>query len=126
MNLPGGLTGLSSLETLDLSYNPIVNVSPLTGLSILETLDLRNNGVTDVTPLSTMTHLERLYLRGNDNLSNIKELVKLKEAGTTVDITLPRAVTFRDDNLGGTPEPHSTLPNSTNPVTRSSPKIWQD
>ena len=94
------LSGLTSLASLDLADNLIENVSSLPSLSSLETLDLRNNSVTDVTPLSTMTDLDRLYLRGNEiTVTNIKELVKLKEAGTTVDITLPRAVTIRDDNL---------------------------
>ena len=99
VNLPSGLTGLSSLETLDLSYNQIQDVSRFTGLSVPETLDLRNNDVGDVTPLTTMTNLEKLYLRGNANPTNIKLLVKLKAAGTSIDITLPRAVTVRDDNL---------------------------
>ena len=85
---------------LDLADNQIENVSSLTGLSVLETLDLRNNDVMDVTPLSTMTHLKKLYLRDNANLSNLKYLVKLKEVSkTSIDITLPRPVTFRDDNL---------------------------
>ena len=94
-----GLSGLSSLESLDLADNLIENVSSLPNLSSLETLDLRDNNVMDVTPLSTMTHLTQVYLRGNDNVSNIKELVKLKDAGTRIDITLPRPVTFRDENL---------------------------
>ena len=100
VNLPSSLTGLSGLKTLDLADNQIENVSSLTGLSVLETLDLRDNNVMDVRPLSTMTHLKKLYLRGNENLSNLKYLVKLKEVSkTSIDITLPRPVTFRDDNL---------------------------
>ena len=98
VNVPA-LPNLSSLTSLDLAVNQIQNVSTLSNLSGLETLDLRNNDVMDVTPLSTMTHLKRLYLRGNDNLTNIKQLVKLKEAKVSIDITLPRPVTFRDDNL---------------------------
>ena len=93
------LSGLTSLAGLDLADNLIENVSSLPNLSSLKTLDLRDNNVMDVTPLSTMTLLTQLYLQGNDNLTNIKELVKLKEAGTRVDITLPRPVTIRDDNL---------------------------
>ena len=93
------LQNLSSLESLDLADNLIENVSSLPSLSSLETLDLRDNDVMDATPLSTMIHLTQVYLHGNENLSNIKELVKLKDAGTRIDITLPRPVTFRDDNL---------------------------
>ena len=123
VNLPASLSGLTSLATLDLGQNNIVTLTPLSGVpslvtldladnniqdvsglpnvSTLETLDLRNNDVGDVTPLSTMTSLKRLYLRGNANLQNVKLLVKRKEAGTTIDIPLPRPVTFRDDNLVG-------------------------
>ena len=115
------LSGLANLETLDLADNQIVNVSPLrnlttltyldldgnqiqnvsalSGLSNLETLDLTYNSVTDVTPLSTMTSLKKLYLRYNDTLVNIKQLVKLKNAGTSIDITLPRPVNISDENL---------------------------
>ena len=102
VNLPSGLTGLSSLETLDLADNQIQDVSPLQSVSSLTRLELQNNEIEDVTPLSTMTHLKNLYLRGNDGLTNLKELVKLKEAGTSVDITLPKPVTFRDDSLAAT------------------------
>ena len=74
-------------------------------------MDLTYNSVEDVTPLSGLTTLKRLYLRYNDNLiddltdsrqlANARALVKLKfgETRTTIDITLPRAVTVRDDNL---------------------------
>ena len=46
-----------------------------------------------------MTHLDYLYLRSNANLTNIKLLVELKDAGTRLDITLPRAVNIPDSNL---------------------------
>ena len=98
VNVPS-LSALSRLTNLDLDDNQITNVSTLPSLRSLQTLDLRGNNVGDVTPVSTMTHLKYLYISGNDNLTNIKQLVKLKEAGTRVDITLPVAVTFRDDNL---------------------------
>ena len=101
VNLPTlSNTDLPELVTLDLADNQIQDVSNLSNLSGLETLDLRNNVVGDVTPLSTMTSLKRLYLRGNANLTNVKLLVKLKETSrTSIDITLPRPVTFRDANL---------------------------
>ena len=69
----------------------------LSGLSNLETLDLRNNDVMDVTPLSTMMHLTKLYLRGNENLTNVKQLLKL--TSTTVDIDLPEPVEFPNTDL---------------------------
>ena len=93
------LSGLTKLKVLDLADNKITAISALSGLTTLQTLDLRNNDVTDTTRLSEMTHLKNLYVRGNANLENLKQLVKLTEAGTRVDITLPRPVTFRDANL---------------------------
>ena len=93
------LRNLTNLTSLDLDGNQIENVSPLPSLSGLQTLDLTYNDVGDVTPLSTMTHLRNLYLRGNENLINIKQLVKLKNVGTRVDITLPSPVNVTDDNL---------------------------
>ena len=93
------LSGLTHLKVLDLADNNITAISALTGLTNLQTLDLRNNDVTDTTRLSEMTHLKNLYVRGNANLESLKQLVKLTEAGTRVDIPLPRPVTFRDENL---------------------------
>ena len=94
------LSKLVTLKHLNLADNQITDVSELPALNSLETLDLRNNNVVDIIRLSTMTHLKKLYLRGNENLENLKLLVKLKNtAGTSIDITLPRPVTFRDDNL---------------------------
>ena len=93
------LRNLTNLTNLDLDGNQIQNVSSLPSLSNLQTLDLTYNDVMDITPLSTMTHLRYLYLRGNENLTNLKQLVRLKEAGTRVDITLPSPVNIPDDNL---------------------------
>ena len=93
------LSDLTNLEVLDLADNDITNISALSSLTKLEQLDLRNNDITDTALLSTMTHLRYLYVSGNDNLSNLKQLVKLKNAGTSIDITLPRPVNITDDNL---------------------------
>ena len=93
------LSGLTNLKVLDLADNNITAISALSGLTTLQTLDLRNNDVTNTARLSTMTHLKNLYVRGNANLESLKQLVKLTAAGTRVDITLPRPVTFRDENL---------------------------
>ena len=103
------LEALTNLTDLDLDGNRIVDISSLSRLSNLETLDLTYNSVEDVTPLSGLMTLKRLYLRYNDNLiddltdsrqlANARQLVKLKAAKVSIDITLPRAVTFRDDKL---------------------------
>ena len=93
------LQNLTSLTNLDLADNQIQNVSTLPNLTSLQTLDLTDNDIGDVLLLSTMTHLRTLSLRGNENLRNIKQLVKLKNAGTRIDITLPGPVNITDDNL---------------------------
>ena len=93
------LANLIRLENLDLADNQVTAISALSSLTRLEVLDLRDNDVTDTARLSEMTHLKNLYVRGNENLSSLKELVRLTEAGTRVDITLPRPVSFRDDTL---------------------------
>ena len=72
-------------------------MSVLSGLSNLETLDLRDNNVMDVSPLVGLTNLTQLYLRGNENLTNVKQLVKLQ--GTRIDIDLPEPVVFPDTAL---------------------------
>ena len=91
------LSGLTHLENLDLADNGITDVSPLMGLMNLERLDLRDNDVGDVSPLAEMTHLTHLYLRGNENLSNVKQLVKLED--TSIDIDLPEPVEIPDPNF---------------------------
>ena len=93
------LANLIHLENLDLADNGITDISDLSDLKKLEVLDLRNNNVTDTALLSTMTHLKNLYVLGNNGLSSLKELVRLTEAGTHVDIPLPSPVAFPDDNL---------------------------
>ena len=99
------LSGLTNLKVLDLADNAITAISALSGLTNLQTLDLRNNDVTDTALLSEWTHLRYLYVRGNANLANLKQLVKLTEAGTRVDITLPRPVTFRNAALAAAIRP---------------------
>ena len=104
------LQPLKKLTTLDLADNQIQDVSSLSVLSALKTLDLRNNSLTEVIHLPDLQELKTLYLRGNagliddlddpDQLDNARALVKLKTvARTTIDLTLPRPVTFQDDNL---------------------------
>ena len=125
------LQNLTNLTDLDLDGNQIVDIFNLSGLSSLETLDLTYNSVEDVTPLSGLTTLKRLYLRYNDNLiddltdsrqlANARQLVKLKAAKVSIDITLPRAVTFRDDDLVVLLRTDSIY----KPTTPSFPSIWR-
>ncbi len=100
----GPLSGLTHLERLDLADNGITNISSLSNLANLERLDLRNNDVGNIAAFSTMTHLRYLYLSGNSGVTSLsgaalRALVKLKEGGTSVDVTLPRAVNIPDEHL---------------------------
>ena len=56
------LSGLTSLQTLDLRGAQEWDLSPLAGLTALRTLDLRGTSVSDVSPLSGLTALQTLHL----------------------------------------------------------------
>ena len=76
------LTGLeyaTNLESLDLYYNVIVDVSPLKELTKLESLGLGYNVIVDVSPLKDLTNLEALALEHNAiiDVSPLKELKNL-------------------------------------------------
>lgn len=62
----GDLTPLSiftSLETLDLSNNPIKDIGPLRGLKKLKSLDISNTYVRDLSPLFEHEALEHLNVK---------------------------------------------------------------
>ena len=59
------LTGLPTLEKLDLSRNQLTDVSPLGSLARLSELRLDDNFVGSVAPLSNLTALRDLYVAGN-------------------------------------------------------------
>jgi NACHT conflict system protein/NACHT domain-containing protein/Leucine Rich Repeat (LRR) protein len=58
------LSGLSSLQVLDLSDTPVSDVSALSGLSSLQRLDLIGTPVSDVSALSGLSSLQQLDLSG--------------------------------------------------------------
>lgn len=58
----GGLEYFKNLETLDLSFHEITNITPLEGLSKLAVLSLRGNPVEDISPLAGLTDLIVLTL----------------------------------------------------------------
>ena len=76
------LSGLSSLEELDLGRTRVSNLEPLRGLTRLKRLDLNDTGVRHLDALSDLTSLERLDLGRTDvtcigplsNLSTLREL----------------------------------------------------
>ena len=77
-----------------------MNVSALSGLVSLETLDVANNQITDVLPLAGLTNLTQLNLTGNTGITNPEVLFRLKQGGTTITgVTVPDAVVFRDTAL---------------------------
>ncbi|MCY4011656.1 MAG: leucine-rich repeat domain-containing protein [Gammaproteobacteria bacterium] len=67
-NPVGDLTPLSrstSLRRLQVSGAGLTNVEPLAGLVNLVSLDLADNSVADLSPLSALVRLHRVELRGN-------------------------------------------------------------
>jgi len=48
----------------------VSNLTPLSGLSSLNTLELVNAKVTNVGPLANVASLQRLFLRNNDGVTN--------------------------------------------------------
>jgi hypothetical protein len=75
------LSTLTNLATLYLSYNKIVDLSPLSTLTGLTRLYLGCNQIVDLSPLSTLTGLTTLYLGGNQivDLSPLSTLTGLTE-----------------------------------------------
>ena len=84
---------LTSLEVLDLSSNSISDVSALSGLTSLETLWLGSNSISDITPLSGLTSLKTLWFSFNSisdvsALSGLTSLESLSLSGNSIsDIT---------------------------------------
>ncbi len=57
-----GLEYFKNLESLDLSFHAITDITPLTGLNKLTSLSLGNNPVADISPLAGLTNLKVLVL----------------------------------------------------------------
>jgi len=74
------LLGLKKLESLDLSYMKIKDLSPLSGLDNLIYLNLSNTKVKDVSPLSGLKSLEWLKLNDTKikNLAPLNNVITLK------------------------------------------------
>ncbi len=60
----GGLEYFKNLESLDLSFHAVADITPLAGLKKLTSLSLSNNPVTDISPLAGLTSLKVLILTG--------------------------------------------------------------
>ena len=90
------LSGLTSLERLDLDGNSISDITPLAGLTSLERLYLGNNSISDITPLSSLTSLKTLWLSGNSivdvsALSDLNSLETLSLHGNSISDITPLA-----------------------------------
>ena len=87
-----GIECLNNLDTLNLHYNDIIDLTPLSQLNSLEWLDVSANGISDITPLNQLTHLTWLNLdvSGIIDLTPLSQLKNLKglslESNRIVDL----------------------------------------
>ena len=74
------LNSLKSLQTLDLSFSQIRDISSLAKLSSLQSLDLRYNKISDISFLEKLTSLQSLGLTSNKicDTSSLKKLTSLQ------------------------------------------------
>lgn len=60
----GGLEYFVNLESLDLSFHEVSDLTPLSGLQKLTSLSLSGNPINDIAPLAGLTNLKVLILTG--------------------------------------------------------------
>ena len=72
-----GIENLTSLESLSLQHNHLVDITPLSTLTGLKQLSLGWNDISDITPLSGLNNLQTLGLWGND-ISDISALAEME------------------------------------------------
>jgi internalin A len=74
------IKGLTKLEGLRLSMNPIADISALAGMLAMDRLDLGRTQVRDLSPLKKMSNLTELMLDDTpvDNLAPLAGLAKLE------------------------------------------------
>ncbi|HEY3500506.1 MAG TPA: leucine-rich repeat domain-containing protein [Polyangiaceae bacterium] len=77
-----GIESLTKLVTLTLSDNALSDLAPLAGLGTLETLDLSNSGVEALQPLEDLAHVVDLDLR-NSLVSDLSPLFGWASAPTS-------------------------------------------
>ncbi len=71
------------MTELYLAGNNIYDIGPLSGLSSLELLDLEGNEIEDISPLLSMPALQLINLRGNP-VENRSIIDALNKAGVIV------------------------------------------
>ncbi|CAL5985134.1 Conserved_hypothetical protein [Hexamita inflata] len=74
-----GISQLSALNYLNLSFDKLNDLGPLQNMYFLETLNVEFNEISDLSPLSKLTKLKDLYIQNNKitNLYNIRNLSRL-------------------------------------------------
>jgi hypothetical protein len=88
------LAGLTKLSSLSLSGNPVADLSPLAGLTNLKVLLLSKCAAKDYTPLSKLVNLDFLML-DQSNITDVTPLVTLENlkhlflAGCSIDSYFP-------------------------------------
>ncbi len=75
------LANLKKLKTLELGGNPIADITPLTKLTALETLALYNCQAQDYTPLANLKKLKTLYL-DYSTIADLAPLAKMTKLNT--------------------------------------------
>ncbi len=71
-----GIQHLSNLETLELPYNFIDDLTPISHLKKLKTLDLTHNKIEDISPIRQLYDLEVISL-GNNQIKDLSPLENL-------------------------------------------------
>ena len=93
------LSGLTTLETLELYLNSINDVSALVTLTNLTWLGLKDNSITDVSPLATLIELTGLNIKDNPVLpASLATLVTLTKL-TDKDFEIPETIDIPDTGL---------------------------
>lgn len=74
------LSGLTSLEKLNVGYTDIKDLGPLSNLTNLSYLNLQNTEVTDLSPVAKLPNLETLVFgqTGSQQLTTLPELTNLR------------------------------------------------
>ena len=105
-----GIGALASLQTLNLDYNNVADLSPLASLSDLKALHLDGNGVSDVSALQSLGALQTLDLSSNaidlDQLKSLTSLVRLElRSNSLSDVTALHALpNLRELDLSSNPD----------------------
>ncbi len=88
-----GIQNMINLRSLDVSYNPLENITPVAPLTRLSSFSAESCGIQDVAPLTSLTNLSDLYLSANwitdiGALSNLTNLYTLElNVNQITDIT---------------------------------------